>query len=102
MLWPTRTLPWPASKRCMTGTGPLLNRDTSGLQHLSKQAYVPPYWMALVHADLDEKDAAFDWLERAYGDRDVWLVWLKREPRFDALRSDARFEHMLRRIGPLS
>jgi DNA-binding NtrC family response regulator/TolB-like protein len=77
-------------------------RKLSELDQLSKQAYVPPYWMALVHAGVDEKDAAFEWLERAYEDRDVWLVWLKREPRFDVLRSDPRFENLLRRIGLLS
>ena len=71
------------------------------LQQLSQAAYVPPYWMALVSAGLGENDAAFEWLERAYDDRDVWLVWLKREPRFDVLRSDPRFEHLLRRIGLL-
>jgi TolB-like protein/Flp pilus assembly protein TadD len=71
------------------------------LRQLSEVAYVPPYWMALVSAGLGEKDAAFGWLEQAYDDRDVWLVWLKREPRFDVLRSDARFEHLLQRIGLL-
>jgi tetratricopeptide (TPR) repeat protein len=71
------------------------------LLQLSKTGYVPPYRMALVHAGLGEKDAALEWLERACSARDVWLVWLKREPRFDVLRSDPRFEHLLRRIGLL-
>jgi TolB-like protein/Flp pilus assembly protein TadD len=71
------------------------------LQQLASEAYVPPYWLALAHAGLGEKDAAFEWLERAYAVRDVWLVWLKREPRFDELRSDPRMENLLRRIGLL-
>jgi len=71
------------------------------LRQLAREAYVPPYWLALPHAGLGEKDAAFEWLERAYEQRDVWLVWLKREPRFDVLRSDPRLEHLLRGIGLL-
>jgi hypothetical protein len=44
--------------------------------------------MALAPMGLGERDAAFEWLEKACEERDVWLVWLKREPRFDLLRSD--------------
>jgi TolB-like protein/Tfp pilus assembly protein PilF len=76
-------------------------KKLNDLRQLSKTGYVPPYWMALAHAGLGEKDAAFEWLERAHGERDVWLVWLKREPRFDVLRSDPRLEHLLQRIGLL-
>jgi TolB-like protein/Flp pilus assembly protein TadD len=72
------------------------------LRQLSQEGYVPPYWIALVHAHLGENDEAFEWLERAYEERDVWLVWLKREPRFDVLRSDPRFDGLLRRIGLLT
>jgi TolB-like protein len=71
------------------------------LRQLAREAYVPPYWLALTHTGLGEKDAGFEWLERAYEEHDVWLVWLKREPRFDVLRSDPRFEHLLRCIGLL-
>ncbi|MDQ5837736.1 MAG: hypothetical protein M3379_13245, partial [Acidobacteriota bacterium] len=43
-------------------------------------------------------DAALEWLERAYAERDVWLVWLKVDPRLDPLRSDARFRNLLWRV----
>jgi TolB-like protein len=69
------------------------------LRQLAREAYVPPYWLALAHTGLGEKEQAFGWLERACEERDVWLVWLKREPRFDALRSDPRLKDLLRRIG---
>lgn len=70
-----------------------------GLMETARRAYVPPYWVALVHSGLGNKDAAFQWLEKALAERDVWLVWLKREPRFDAVRPDPRFDEILRRIG---
>ncbi|MDH2900891.1 MAG: adenylate/guanylate cyclase domain-containing protein [archaeon] len=65
----------------------------------SKSRYVPSYWIALVYIGLDDKEKAFEWLERAYEDRSSWLVWMKVEPRFDILRSDSRFDSLLARMG---
>ncbi len=69
------------------------------LNALSKQRYVSPYDTALIHAGLRDKDRAFAWLERAYEERSVWLIFLKVEPSLDPLRSDPRFNDLLRRIG---
>ncbi len=69
------------------------------LKEISKRTYVSPYALAIVYAGLCDHDRGFESLERAFRERDVWLVWLKREPRFDCLRSDTRFEDLLRRIG---
>ncbi len=69
------------------------------LNALSKQRYVSPYDTALIYAGLGEKDRAFAWLERAYEERSVWLIFLKVEPSLDPLRSDPRFNDLLRRIG---
>jgi TolB-like protein/Tfp pilus assembly protein PilF len=65
----------------------------------SKEHYLPSYWIALVYTGLGDKDKAFEWLGRAYDDRSSWLVWMKVEPRFDSLRSDARFDSLLRNMG---
>jgi adenylate cyclase len=65
----------------------------------SKKQYVPSYWIALVYMSTGNKDEAFAWLERAYNERSSWLVWANVEPRFDSLRSDARFASLLARIG---
>lgn len=69
------------------------------LLKMSRQSYVSPYWLAILQAGLGEKDSGFEWLEKAYQERDVWLVWLKQEPRFDSLRSDSRFHDLVRRVG---
>ena len=72
------------------------------LHRLSREArerYVSPASIALIHSALGEKDQAFQWLEQAYKDRSWWLVFLKVDPRFDSLRSDRRFEALLRRVG---
>ncbi len=68
------------------------------LERLSKNRYVSRYWFSLVYTGLGSNDSAIDSLESAYRDRDVWLVWLKVEPRFDPLRSNARFQNLLREL----
>jgi hypothetical protein len=48
---------------------------------------------------LGEKDLAFTWLEKAFAERSHWLVWLRLDPRWDAIRADARFEQLIGRVG---
>lgn len=64
----------------------------------SQRRYVPPYFVATVHAALGEKDDAFTWLNKAYQGRDTNLPWLKVDAAFDPLRSDPRFQELLSRI----
>lgn len=70
-----------------------------GLERLRKERYVTPYGVALVHAGLGDKDEALAWLSRALVDRSHWLVWLKLDPRLDALRSDRRYADLLLAVG---
>jgi tetratricopeptide (TPR) repeat protein len=69
------------------------------LESLSKERYVPPYAMALVHAGLGERDAVFEWLDKAYGARDVHLIYLPVDAKWDPYRNDARFAALLARCG---
>ncbi|MGB8509212.1 MAG: protein kinase, partial [Pyrinomonadaceae bacterium] len=69
------------------------------LQNPARDAYVSPYYFALIYAGLNERDEAFDWLEKAFEARDEWLIWLGTEPKLDDLRSDPRFADLLRRVG---
>jgi serine/threonine-protein kinase len=61
--------------------------------------YVSPWGLASIYARLGEKDAALEWLERAYDEHDSTLVWLKVHPRFDALRGEPRFAALLSKMG---
>ncbi|MFQ5816610.1 MAG: protein kinase [Terriglobia bacterium] len=58
-----------------------------------------PFDMALVYIGLGDKEKAFEWLEKAYEERSMRLVFLKEGPRFDSLRSDPRFQDLLRRMN---
>ena len=70
------------------------------LERESKSAYVSPYIIATIYAGLGQKDRAFEFLEKAYLERALDLTWfLKADPRIDSLRSDPRFQSLLRRVG---
>jgi tetratricopeptide (TPR) repeat protein len=69
------------------------------LMELSRQRYVAPYWFAIVAAGMMDRQVGLTWLERALDQHDVWLVWLKNEPRFDLFRMDRRFERVLAHVG---
>ncbi len=65
----------------------------------TRQSYVLPFDLALIHLGLDEKDQALELLEKAVDDRNGDLVFLKLDPRFDSLRSEPRFQDLLRRMN---
>ena len=69
------------------------------LRQLSEREYVPADRIALIYAGLGEKDQAFAWLEKAYGERSFNMAWLKVEPRWDSLRDDPRFAGLLKRMN---
>jgi TolB-like protein/DNA-binding winged helix-turn-helix (wHTH) protein/Flp pilus assembly protein TadD len=75
-------------------------RDLLGaLEIASGQQYVPPYALALVHAGLGDAEAAFEWLDRAYAARDVHLMFLTVDVKWDRYRTDPRFGDLLARCG---
>jgi tetratricopeptide (TPR) repeat protein len=69
------------------------------LKELSKRRYVSAYWIAQIYAALGEKEQAFEWLRKAYEERSVWMVYLKVDPGLDPLRSDPRFQELVRRMN---
>jgi len=70
----------------------------SELAQLSTVRYVSPYVIAWIFAAMKQTDKAFAQLEVAYRERAAWMVWMKRDPRLDTLRSDPRFHDLLRRM----
>jgi TolB-like protein/Tfp pilus assembly protein PilF len=67
---------------------------------MSQQRYVPPGSIAPVYQGLGDRDKSFVWLEKCYQERANNLVWLDVSHNDDdPLRSDPRFDDLLRRIG---
>ena len=68
------------------------------VQERAKRQYVPPYDIALIYVGLGEKDKAFAWLEKAYNDHSTEMIYFKVDPMLALLRSDPRYENLLRRM----
>jgi eukaryotic-like serine/threonine-protein kinase len=69
------------------------------LAAMTEERYVNPQAFFSVHLGLDEKDMAFEWLEQCYRDRSYMMVFIKVDNSLEPLRSDSRFEDLLRRTG---
>jgi serine/threonine protein kinase/Tfp pilus assembly protein PilF len=66
----------------------------------SKTGYASAYMIAAIYSGLGQKDQAFEFLEKAYQERSPDLLYfIKADLRMDSLRSDPRFQDLLRRIG---
>jgi TolB-like protein/DNA-binding winged helix-turn-helix (wHTH) protein len=80
-------------------------RRTQALQivekykQISKREYVDAIWIVATYAALGQKDQALEWLEKNYEERALGMVFLKVAPDFDSLRSDPRFQDVLRRMA---
>ena len=69
------------------------------LEEIGRERYVPPYASAVVHLALGEHDAACGALERALAARDVHLIFLPVDVKWDALRNDERFTRIVAQCG---
>ncbi len=69
------------------------------LQRLSTKRYVGTSLFAIVYCGLGEAERAFEWIDRAYQQRDPLLTRMKLDPVTVPLRSDPRFADLLRRVG---
>ncbi len=74
------------------------------LGKLKEQLAQHPQWNSMpallnAYLGMGNKDEAFAWLQRASAQRSHALVALKVDPIYDPLRSDPRFQELLRRVG---
>jgi TolB-like protein/DNA-binding winged helix-turn-helix (wHTH) protein/Tfp pilus assembly protein PilF len=69
------------------------------LQQRSARRYVTPASIVYIYLGLGETEQTFAWLERAYAQRSAFLAFLTAYPFVDPIRSDPRYEDLVRRIG---
>jgi tetratricopeptide (TPR) repeat protein len=69
------------------------------LTHIGRERYVPASYLAIVAIALGDKNQAFAYLQKSYVDRSEQLLYLSVEPLVDPLRSDPRFETLLKKVG---
>lgn len=71
----------------------------AGINALSAKRYVPSYEKALIYVGIGDNNQALAELKEAYKEGSYWMLNLQNDPRLDPLRSDARFQDLIRRVG---
>ncbi len=69
------------------------------LEARARSQFVPPYALALVNLGLGRLDIAYRWLEQAVAVRDVHLIYLPVDGKWDRCRHDAAFTRVIRACG---
>lgn len=69
------------------------------LEQRYEDDYTSAYLIATVHSALGETDAAFEWLNLAFENRDPFMIRLKTTYLFDNIRDDPRYGDLMARVG---
>ena len=69
------------------------------LEKTAKHRYVPGCLLAEAYVGIGETGEAVSWLEQAYKEQDQCMAWINAYPGFDLLRSEPRFQELLRRMN---
>lgn len=99
---------WPKSRRSKSGLArvfALMGKKREArqlleeLQQLSEFAYVSPWELASVRFALNDEEAGFEWLKKAFKDRSFELLTIKVDPHFDRLKTNPVFQELARQLG---
>jgi TolB-like protein/tetratricopeptide (TPR) repeat protein len=92
-------LAWLVHARGVTGCRPAAVDLLTRLHRIGGTRHLPAYHLALAHVGLGDVDGAFAALEQATVDADPALINLSVEPRFEPLRSEARYQRLIDLLG---
>jgi TolB-like protein/Tfp pilus assembly protein PilF len=92
------SLAWLAHAKALAGARDEAGAIVARLESEAVKTYVPGYHLALAHSGLGNRDAAFALLGKACADRELAVINLKVEPRFEPLRRDPRYGALLQRL----
>jgi tetratricopeptide (TPR) repeat protein len=87
-----------ASVLALSGDGERAKSELKELQEISKQRYISAYHISAIYAALADERSALDWLDKAFTEGADWMVYLKVDPRFSALRSNSKFTELLHKM----
>jgi TolB-like protein/DNA-binding winged helix-turn-helix (wHTH) protein len=93
------TSPWMGYAYALAGRRQEALEILKRLNAMSTHRPVGAFGRAIIYAGLDDKQQTFASLEKAYKAHEWPLIELKADPRFDNLRSDPRFQDLIRRVG---
>jgi serine/threonine-protein kinase len=84
---------------CFYGAAGAREQAEQILNRLQARPHVAAHAVAAVHLGMGHIDDAIDWFESAIEQHSMWVIWLKMEPLYDALRASPRFSGLLAKIG---
>jgi eukaryotic-like serine/threonine-protein kinase len=88
-----------ASAEAMLGHRDAALRIARDLENESRRHYIGPETIAAIYFSLGDRVTGFEWLDKAYEARSAYMVLLRADPRWSAIRSDPRFAAMVRKVG---
>jgi len=88
-----------AYAQALSGAHRKARKTIDRLAQLSTTRYIPPHFTAIIYIGLGDFDNAFKWLENTFVQQGYALTFLKVLPIFTDLRSDPRYDKLLRRAG---
>jgi eukaryotic-like serine/threonine-protein kinase len=96
-------MPWPLAQLgylyARSGRKSEAEQVLQELTRRSETRYVSPYFFATVYVGLGRKEEALKSLEKGYGDRSMFMTLIIDDPELDPLRSEPRFQALLRQMG---
>ncbi len=88
-----------AAAYARSGQQEKIERLREDLIKKSEETFVPTSLFAMLAMIMGELEQTFEWLDKAYEERDSALVMLNCNPAFQPIRSDPRFQTLLRRMN---
>ena len=76
------------------------NRQDKLISRKQKGEYISPLFIAILAADLNDREAVFGWLGECYEERNDYLLQLAYAPEFTRFHDDSRFQELLAKIKP--
>lgn len=75
-------------------------RQLEAIRQREERVYIEPYFMVCNYLRTGQKDQALVWLEKALESRSGWIPTIKFDPLLDDLRSEPRFQNLMREVRP--
>ncbi len=93
------SLGWLGYAYAVSGRTGDARRVLAELESRSKREFVQPFCFAVINAGLGDKDRAFEWLDKGIATRSEDMGTIQIDRAMDPLRSDPRYQTLLRRMG---
>jgi len=74
-------------------------KSLAELNAMAAKGYVPALFFSAIYTGLGDRDRAIQWLQKAVDERTEYMIFMNVEPLADPLRSDPRFQALMRKVG---